>query len=196
MSFGSSLEYNTVGEALQGLPPANSGLLANHSTRDHSDAIKKRYAKLTFGERDGHTRINKLDPSKPSFTIIVGSENGGGKGHVHPYEPREVTPRESARIQTFPDSWEFVGTKRNVIRQVGNAVPPVFAAQLFAHILRESFGEEDEPIVGEVFEILGQGHLKHQRYESTNAPSPPRSASLAQIPSSQTQQAVIPSPAK
>ena len=196
MSFGSTLEYNTVGEALQGLPPANSGLLANHSTRDHSDAIKKRYAKLTFGERDGHTRINKLDPSKPSFTIIVGSENGGGKGHVHPYEPREVTPRESARIQTFPDSWEFVGTKRNVIRQVGNAVPPVFAAQLFAHILRESFGEEDVPNVGEVFEILGQGHLKHQRYESTNAPSPPRSASLAQIPSSQTQQAVIPSPAK
>ena len=77
---------------------------------NHSDEIIKRYKSLTFGERDHRTRINKLDPSRPSYTIIVGSDKGGGKGHVHPFEPREVTPRESARLQTFPDWWEFHGT--------------------------------------------------------------------------------------
>lgn len=91
MTYGQEvLQYNTVGDALEGLPPANSGKAPNHETREHSDSIKKRYAELAFGERDSKTRINKLDPTEPSFTIIVGSENGGGKGHVHPYEPREV----------------------------------------------------------------------------------------------------------
>ena len=155
-----TLQYNTVGEALKGLPLVNSDQAPNHKARAHSEEIKKRYEKLAFGERDSKTRINKLDPSKPSFTIIVGSENGGGKGHVHPFEPREVTPRESARIQTFPDDWAFSGSKRNVIRQVGNAVPPVFAAQLFAHILRSQFREENVPKVGDLFRTLGQGHLR------------------------------------
>jgi len=95
---------------------------------------------LEFGERDTKTRINKLNPSRPSFTIIVGSNVGGGKGHVHPFQPREVTPRESARLQTFPDWWEFDGQGRNVIRQVGNAVPPLFSALLAEYIKQYIFG--------------------------------------------------------
>jgi len=158
---GDILPYNTVGDALKGLPQVNSDKVPNHKTRTHSERIKQRYAQLAFGERDSKTRINKLDPNKPSFTIIVGSEHGGGKGHVHPYEAREVTPRESARIQTFPDDWSFSGSKRNVIRQVGNAVPPVFAAQLFAHILKKQFREKNVPDVDDLFRILGQEHLKH-----------------------------------
>lgn len=158
---GDILPYNTVGDALKGLPQVNGDKVPNHKTRTHSERIKQRYAQLAFGERDPKTRINKLDPSKPSFTIIVGSEHGGGKGHVHPYEAREVTPRESARIQTFPDDWSFSGSKRNVIRQVGNAVPPVFAAQLFAHILEKQFREKNVPNVDELFRILGQEHLNH-----------------------------------
>jgi DNA (cytosine-5)-methyltransferase 1 len=93
--------------------------------------------------KDSKTRINKLNPNKPSFTIVVGSDKGGGKGHVHPFEPREVTPRESARIQTFPDWWEFYGTGRHIIRQVGNAVPPIFAAMLASHIANEIFNEKN-----------------------------------------------------
>ena len=70
----------------------------------------------------------------------MGSDAGGGKGHVHPFEAREVTPRESARIQSFPDWWEFYGTGRHIIRQVGNAVPPLFAAVLGQHVSKQIFG--------------------------------------------------------
>jgi len=119
--------------------PEPSPEIPNHVGRLHSQRIIDRYANLKYGERDSRTRINKLHPERPSFTIVVGSDAGGGKGHVHPYTPREVTPRESARMQTFPDWWAFYGTGRHVIRQVGNAVPPLFAALLAEHIKRYIF---------------------------------------------------------
>ena len=138
--FNNHQPYKTVGLTLANMPePEFEGVLSNHVGREHSERIVKRYAGLKFGERDPNTRINKLDPKKPSYTIIVGSDKGGGKGHVHPFSPREVTPRESARLQTFPDWWEFHGKGRHVIRQVGNAVPPLFAAQLAAHIKEKMF---------------------------------------------------------
>jgi DNA (cytosine-5)-methyltransferase 1 len=132
--------YVTVNQALANMPkPGIDSELANHIGRNHSQRIIDRYRGLQFGERDPKTRINKLHPNRPSYTIIVGSNAGGGKGHVHPYDPREVTPRESARLQTFPDWWEFYGTGRHVIRQVGNAVPPLFAAILANHIKKHIF---------------------------------------------------------
>ncbi|MEH2407423.1 DNA cytosine methyltransferase [Nostoc sp.] len=127
--------YRTVREALRYLPePGTFSTVLNHIGRKHSPRIVSRYENLKFGERDPKTRINKLHPERPSFTIIVGSDKGGGKGHIHPFVPREVTPRESARMQTFPDWWEFYGTGRHVIRQVGNAVPPLFATLLAEHL--------------------------------------------------------------
>jgi DNA (cytosine-5)-methyltransferase 1 len=113
---------------------------------------------MSAGERDKHTRINKLDPTRPSYTIIVGSDKGGGKGHIHPKDPREVTPRESARIQTFPDWWSFSGTTRHPIRQIGNAVPPVLAAKIGNEIKATLFGKRRTPWK-KVLELLGQQHL-------------------------------------
>ncbi|MDA7956643.1 MAG: DNA cytosine methyltransferase [Gammaproteobacteria bacterium] len=135
----SCIPFNTAGQALANMPPPGE-VLPNHRMRNHSAKIIKRYEKMPFGQRDNRTRINKLYPDKPSFTIVVGSDQGGGKGHVHPHEPREVTPRESARLQTFPDWWEFDGNVRHMIRQVGNAVPPLFAAQIATHIGVHVFG--------------------------------------------------------
>lgn len=134
--------YRTVGQALKGLPLAETGVIANHTGRKHSQRIIDRYANLKPRERDPKTRINKLDLYTPSYTIIVGSDSGGGKGHVHPTEPREVTPRESARIQTFPDWWSFSGTSRHPIRQIGNAVPPLLASEIGKAILRDIFHQE------------------------------------------------------
>jgi DNA (cytosine-5)-methyltransferase 1 len=90
----------------------------------------------------------------------VGSDNGGGKGHVHPFMPREVTPRESARMQTFPDWWEFHGTGRHVIRQVGNAVPPLFSALLAEHVRFHIFGETKRRTYEDFIEIMGLDYLK------------------------------------
>lgn len=151
-------EWRTVRDALRGLPPAGSCYPPNHVGRVHSERIIERYRDLKAGERDHFTRINKLDLDRPSFTIIVGSDKGGGKGHVHPVEPREVTPRESARIQTFPDWWEFSGTSRHPIRQVGNAVPPLLAAALGNEIRHHIFGQERVPVL-DIVSLLDQQHL-------------------------------------
>ena len=153
--------YRTAREALQFLPELGiETSIPNHIGRKHSERIIERYKNLAFGERDPKTRINKLNPERPSFTIIVGSDNGGGKGHVHPFNPREVTPRESARMQTFPDWWEFYGTGRHVIRQVGNAVPPLFAALLAEHVKAHVFNEKKKKSYQELIEILGLDYLK------------------------------------
>lgn len=149
----------TVRRAFSGLPDPPSDIIPNHVGRVHGKAVTERYNALQYGERDSKTRINRLNPDKPSFTIVVGSDKGGGKGHVHPFLPREVTPRESARIQTFPDYWAFSGTSRHPIRQVGNAVPPVFAAVIGANLLREEFGVEDAPDYNEIIKRLGLDFL-------------------------------------
>jgi len=153
----------TVKMALQGLPPIGSAKIANHTGRVHGQVVIDRYDKLAFGERDSKTRVNRLNPGKPSFTIVVGSDKGGGKGHVHPFEPREVTPRESARLQSFPDYWEFTGTSRHPIRQVGNAVPPVFAAAIGAHLLREAFNCCDVPDYAEILNRIGIDYAKGKK---------------------------------
>jgi DNA (cytosine-5)-methyltransferase 1 len=145
----------TVKDAFRNLPKVNSSTLANHIGRIHGQSVIDRYNALTFGERDSKTRVNRLNPDKPSFTIVVGSDKGGGKGHVHPFEPREVTPRESARIQTFPDYWEFTGTSRHPIRQVGNAVPPVFAAVVGANLLKQAFNKKNTPDYSEILNRIG-----------------------------------------
>jgi len=63
----------------------------------------------------------RLDPTKPAYTI---TGSGGGGTHVYHYsEPRALTNRERARLQTFPDSYEFIGSKESVRKQIGMAVP-------------------------------------------------------------------------
>lgn len=159
--FGGLRSYRTAGEALRGLPePGDNGEIPNHFGREHSQRIIDRYRSLRHGERDPKTRINKLDPRRPSYTIIVGSDAGGGKGHVHPFSPREVTPRESARMQTFPDCWEFTGTVRDIIRQVGNAVPPLFAALLGSHLKKHLFGARSTITYDDAIEALQLDYLK------------------------------------
>ena len=67
-----------------------------------------------------YRRIHRNEPSK---TIIAGG--GGGTWGYHYPEPRPLTNRERARIQSFPDDFIFYGSTTEVRRQIGNAVPPV-----------------------------------------------------------------------
>jgi len=64
----------------------------------------------------------RIHPDKPSSTIIAGG--GGGTWGYHYVEPRSLTNRERARLQTFPDDFVFEGSTTEVRRQIGNAVPP------------------------------------------------------------------------
>ncbi len=136
------LPWRTAKDGLKGVGVMGADGWNNHTGRKHSERIINRYDSLEFGERDPKTRINRLDPKRPSFAIIVGSDAGGGKGHVHPYLPREVTPRESARMQCFPDWWWFSGTSRHPIRQIGNAVPSLLGYAVGRAILSDIFHDK------------------------------------------------------
>lgn len=75
----------------------------------------------------------RLDPNKPSYTV---TGSGGGGTHIYHWsEPRALTNRERARLQTFPDNYKFIGSKENVRKQIGMAVPCKGAQIIFEAIL-------------------------------------------------------------
>lgn len=76
----------------------------------------------------------RLDPDKPAYTV---TGSGGGGTHIYHWsEPRALTNRERARLQTFPDNYEFIGSKESVRKQIGMAVPCDGARIIFEAILR------------------------------------------------------------
>jgi DNA (cytosine-5)-methyltransferase 1 len=112
------------------------GNARNHQTRNHTADSILRYMVLQYGGRDKLGRVDRLNPYVPSKTVIAGGLKGGGRSHLHPYFPRTLSVRECARIQTFPDSYEFEGSTARQFTQVGNAVPPLFAYQLAVAVKR------------------------------------------------------------
>jgi len=108
--------------------------LPNHEIRVHTDNVRKRFAALAQGERDRGSYSDKLKPEEPSGTVLIGSSAGGARPHIHPYEPRVLTVREAARLQSFPDWYEFCGSRTEQYRQVGNAVPPLLAFEVISAI--------------------------------------------------------------
>ena len=124
------------GGVLENLPTPE---LRNHDTRNHKVMSVRRYMRLDYGQRDQLGRVDRLDPVKPSKTVIAGGSNGGGRSHLHPEIPRTLSVRECARLQTFPDDYKFVGSTARQFTQVGNAVPPVLAAVLAKQIATTFF---------------------------------------------------------
>ncbi len=90
--------------------------------------------------KDGHSYpsvYGRMYWDKPAQTITTGFLTPGRGRYIHPLRPRVITPHEAARIQAFPDSFEFVvnghDPARNAITKwIGDAVPPVlgYAATL------------------------------------------------------------------
>lgn len=75
-------------------------------------------------------------PDQPSPTILARGNGGGGVVAIPHYNgQRRLTIRESAAIQTFPDSFVFEGGMNSCYRQIGNAVPPLFARRLGEQLL-------------------------------------------------------------
>lgn len=86
----------------------------------------------------------RLHPDKPSYTV---TGSGGGGTHVYHYkEPRALTNRERARLQTFPDTFVFEGSKESVRKQIGMAVPVNGARIIFEAILKSFAGEDYESV--------------------------------------------------
>ena len=86
----------------------------------------------------------RLDPSKPSYTVT--GSGGGGTHMYHWSESRALTNRERARLQTFPDDYVFLGSKEDVRKQIGMAVPCRGAKIIFEAVLKSFAGVPYESV--------------------------------------------------
>jgi len=92
----------------------------------------------------------RLDPDRPAYTV---TGSGGGGTHIYHYsEPRALTNRERARLQTFPDEYIFEGSKESVRKQIGMAVPQKGARVIFEAILKTFAGIDYESIEAKITE--------------------------------------------
>ena len=127
----------------------------NHELTKQSAIVVERLKHIKPGENawtadlPEHLRLNvqgaklsqiykRLDPDKPAYTV---TGSGGGGTHIYHYaEPRALTNRERARLQTFPDDFVFIGSKESVRRQIGMAVPCKGAQVIFEAVLKTFAG--------------------------------------------------------
>ena len=143
---GKSPEYTTVGDVIMDLI-GKENKVDNHIPLAHKPIVAARYNYVKEGEK---LKVNDLPPElavatrkdsktgtvanyshvfkrlsryKPSTTMVPGHN----AFPIHPTLNRTLTPREAARIQTFPDEHIFLGTRQEQCIQVGNAVPPLMA---------------------------------------------------------------------
>ncbi len=84
----------------------------------------------------GTDLLGRLWWDRPAFTIRTEFFKPEKGRYLHPKQHRPITHREAARIQSFPDSFKFEGSKIEIARQIGNAVPPLLAKSIAASIER------------------------------------------------------------
>jgi len=153
----------TCEEALSDIPENAD----NHEKTNHQPHIIRRLKKTAEGrnvwdldnDKDGlpgttKARMShiykKLDRKKPSYTV---TGSGGGGTHVYHFEePRALTNRERARLQTFKDSYFFEGSKESVRKQIGMAVPVHAAEKIMKEVgkaLQNSKSRDDKLSLGD-----------------------------------------------
>ena len=104
--------------------------LKNGTNIYDSKKISELYAEKIGSSSPIH-RYHVLDPNKPSTTIIAHLYKDGNRFiHYDPTQARTITVREAARLQSFDDDFDFVGTQGNAYQMIGNAVPPLLAKNI------------------------------------------------------------------
>lgn len=156
---------NTCRTAIE-VPPIPADALNNERTRQ-SPAVVERLQYIRPGQNaftadlPEHLRLNvrgakisqiykRLDPNKPAYTV---TGSGGGGTHIYHWtENRALTNRERARLQTFPDTYHFQGSKESVRKQIGMAVPCQGARIIFEAIMKCFAGIEYESVEAKITE--------------------------------------------
>ena len=124
--------------------------IKNHVITAHSPSTIEKIKMVPIGGKLSQSKntfgstYRRLNPNKPSPTVT----RSGYRDFIHPHFDRMLTVRELARLQTFPDSWEFKGvrldsysskrqTTMTQFGQVGNAVPPLLGKVIAEEIKRQ-----------------------------------------------------------
>lgn len=123
------------------------GKLYNHIATNHSEVAlsklkmippegnKKALPRELLGNQKFNTTWGRLKWNSQSPTIDTRFDTPSNGTNSHPELNRAITPREAARIQSFPDSFKFLGSKTYICKQIGNAVPPLLAKAIGEAIL-------------------------------------------------------------
>lgn len=151
--------YRTVRDALIDVPPPPENYsphptIPNHQRRKISPLNLERLSYVPEGggrldipehlrlpchtKDNGHRHLDvygRMSWDKPAPTITAMFDNFTRGRFGHPTEARNITNREGARLQTFPDNFIFTGDQKSVARQIGNAVPPKLAEAVARSIL-------------------------------------------------------------
>jgi DNA (cytosine-5)-methyltransferase 1 len=130
-----------------------SSILFNHISRSHNPRDLEAFTELNEGENalDLHnrrpelmiystdsfaTKYFKIRSKTPSPTIVAHLRRDANS-FIHPKDNRGITPREAARLQSFPDSYRFLGSFGIQFEQIGNAVPPLLSKMIAKSIMEE-----------------------------------------------------------
>lgn len=134
--------------------------LYNHKARYCNDNNYEIYGRMEQGDDSTSEKIQdimlysrrnhifkdkyfKLFDDRPCRTITAHLKVDG-HSHIHPFQVRSITPREAARVQSFPDDYFFWGSYTKTYMQIGNAVPPVMARGIAEVIKNYLMGLKNE----------------------------------------------------
>ena len=78
---------------------------------------------------------SRLDPDEPAVTLTVNFVHPASNKCIHPFQDRALTLREGARLQSFDDDFSFAGTRTQIAKQIGNAVPPLLGQAIAESVL-------------------------------------------------------------
>jgi DNA (cytosine-5)-methyltransferase 1 len=127
----------------------NQGMTYGELFQNRKDIFERRRkaGREVYDATNFRDKFYRLKEAQPSRTIVSHLAKDGNS-FIHPTQNRSLTPREAARVQTFPDSYIFFGSRGAQFRQIGNAVPPKLAS-ILATAIRECLDSQNEHGEGE-----------------------------------------------
>lgn len=136
----------------------NSVVLYNHQCTAHNETAMRRMKMVPPGcgrevlppeemTKSIYSGVYcRMNPDGQAVTITTRFDTPSSGEFTHPYLNRCITPREAARIQSFPDDFIFYGTKMSQMKQIGNAVPPLLSKAIADAIIEDSKTKDVKPI--------------------------------------------------
>lgn len=103
-------------------------------TEENYNKIKKQFVP-PYSRTKFKDKWKRLHPELPSHTLVAHLSTDT-YSHIHPWEPRGISVREAARLQSFPDDFVFKCTMSDAFKQIGNAVPPLLAKSISDQIVK------------------------------------------------------------
>lgn len=121
--------------------PKNGGSRPDHVGPDCLRRARQRSGRAAYEDVYG-----RLHWDRPAITVTAYARNPASGRYVHPEQDRGLSIREAASLQGFPRDYTFTGSLDDAFRQIGNAVPPRFAAYVAGHLLGELLSSAPSPV--------------------------------------------------